>query len=280
MNGIYNARWVQEFYDAYGDKEWGRMVKDPVHEVKLHVHRHYLEEFIRRGDRVLEVGAGPGRFTQILAELGASVVVADVSQVQLELNRKHAEEVGFGRAVTEWVRLDVCDLAVFADETFDGVVCYGGPLSYVFEKRRQAAGEALRVLKAGGVALFSVMSLWGAVHQYLPGVVCVSPGENARIIETGDLCPETFAACTHRCHMFTAGELRTLFQELGAQVLAISASNCLSAAWGDRLAEVRNDPAKWAQLLDMELRACREPGCVDMGEHMIAVVRKMGPDRR
>lgn len=40
---------------------------------------------------VLEVGAGAGRFTVELARLGCSVLVADVSSVQLDLNRQKEE---------------------------------------------------------------------------------------------------------------------------------------------------------------------------------------------
>ncbi len=39
-------------------------------------------------------------------------------------------------------------------------------------------------------------------------------------------------------------------------------------------AEVRQDPVKWAELLKMELEACREPGCLDLGTHLIGVVEK------
>ena len=47
---------------------WDRNASEAV---KPHVHRHYLERWIRPGMRVLEAGAGSGRFTRHLAELGA-----------------------------------------------------------------------------------------------------------------------------------------------------------------------------------------------------------------
>ena len=49
------------------------------------------------------------------------------------------------------------------------------------------------------------------------------------------------------------------------------------ATWVERFYETRRDPARWRQVLDLELRACREPGCVDMGTHTIAVARKPTP---
>ncbi len=242
--GRYTQEWVVRHYDEYGDKEWHRRERSPADAVKLHVHQHYVERHIQSGDRVLEVGAGAGRFTHILASLGAKVLVVDVSPVQLDLNRKYARQLGFESAVQDWLQLAVCDMAVLDNASFDAVVCYGGPLSYVFERRDEAVREVLRVLKASGLALFSVMTLWGTVHEFLMGVLNVSPAENLVITQTGDLHPETFRACNHRCHMFRSQELRELLEDNGCEIACMSGSNCLSAAWGDRLADVQRDSAK------------------------------------
>src|SRR5215216_1471233 len=120
------------------------------------------------------MGAGAGRFTQLLVQLGATVTVADISQHQLELNQRFAREFHFAHGVKEWLQIDVCDMSALADRTFDGVVCYGNPLGYVFEKRHEALREILRVLKRAGKAFLSVGSLWGSVHELLPGVFTVS----------------------------------------------------------------------------------------------------------
>ena len=59
-------------------------------------------------------------------------------------------------------------------------------------------------------------------------------------------------------------------------MLNISASNCLSAAWKDGLAPMREDPDRWQQLLELELAASSASGCLDLGTHIIAVVKKPG----
>jgi hypothetical protein len=74
--------------------------------------------------------------------------------------------------------------------------------------------------------------------------------------------------------MFRSEELKGLFREHGCEVLDMSASNTLSAAWQDRLLDVQQDTQKWGELLRLELEASREPGGLDMGTHLIAVVRK------
>lgn len=275
----YDQQWVADYYDEYGEKEWDRWERSPAEQVKFHVHCHYIEQYVKVGDRVLEIGAGAGRFTQILASLGARIVVTDISPRQLELNREHAKEFGFEHAVEAWLLLDMCNMSDLPNEDYNVVVCYGGPLSYVFENRDSAIREIFRVLKPLGFAMFSVMSLWGAVHEYLLDVLQVPPEENAEIIRTGDLHPDTFKDCKHRCHMFTAHELRTFLEKNGFTIACMSASNCLSAAWGDRLVEIQNDTVKWSELLKMEVQACKQPGCLDLGTHIIAVAQKQNKAR-
>jgi SAM-dependent methyltransferase len=276
----YNPQWVKQFYDDYGEREWNRHELTPTGEVSFHIHRHYLKQTIKPGDRVLEIGPGPGRFTQVLAEIGARVVIVDISSVQLELNRQYARKFSFEHSVIDWLEHDMCDMRTFVDGTFDAVVCYGGPLSYVLDNRQSAMKELLRVLKPGGIALVSVMSLWGSIHNRLDGVLRVSPEENAAIIRTGDLCPQNYRNCVHHCHMFRSQELRELLVRSGTEILAMSASSSLSTTWDNDLDKIRKDPAKWQEILDLELEAGRQPGCLDMGANLIAAVRKKFGDLR
>ena len=161
MTNLYDANYVAWYFDELGEREWTRLVNSPADEIKLYIHSHYLEKHIEPGSLVLDVGAGPGRFTQLLVSLGATVVVADISAQQIELNKRFAAELNFAHGVKEWRQLDICDMSTFADELFDAVVCYGNPLGYVFE------------------------SLWGSLHELLPAVLTIDPAKNAEIIRVG-----------------------------------------------------------------------------------------------
>ena len=271
----FDPNHISAYYDQYGEQEWTRWDRSLVEQVKLEVHLHYLRQYVQPADRVLEIGAGSGRFTRELARITDRIVVADISPVQLRLNRENAAAMGFADAVESWVKCDVCNLRPhFADEEFDTVVCYGGPLSYVFAQRDQAMQELLRVTRPGGVLLLGVMSLWGTIHQYLPAVLEIDSQMNKKIICGGDLTPEQGAHNGHYCHMFRAGEFRRFLEAAGASVEILSASDCLSATWAEQLPAICEAPATWRDLIDMELEACREPGCLDMGTHLIAVCRK------
>ena len=271
----YNANAVIRHFDDFGIHEWERLVQAPSDEVSLYVHTHYLEKYIATGQRVLEIGAGAGRFTQLLARLGAEILVADISRVQLNLNRKFAAQFGFKKAVLDWQQVDICDLSQFETNSFDCVVAYGGPFSYVLDQRDLALSECLRVLRPGGLLLLSVMSLWGSAHGRLEGVLSLPASLNQKITSTGDIIPATLPErMGNFMHLFRASELKEWLEQKNLTLLDLSASNCISLTWNEMLKGIRDDREKWNELLRMELEACVDEGCLNMGTHLIAVVRK------
>src|ERR1700692_1657799 len=113
---------MRDFYDSLGDGEWDRLASSPRGRGAYAVHRRFLERFVKPGVRVLEIGAGPGRFTLDLARLGASVDVTDFSEVQLELHRQHVGATSAEVAVRSRELLDICDTTRYDDAVFDVVL--------------------------------------------------------------------------------------------------------------------------------------------------------------
>lgn len=170
MAPLYDPQYISRYYDLYADREWQRFEVDVAGRMNFLTHRRLLEEYVRPGTSVLDVGAGPGRFSIELAHLGARVTVGDISPGQLALHREKTEEAGVEESIVGRHVVDIVDLSTFATDSFDAVVCYGGPLSYVMERADTAVGELLRVTRPGGHLLVSVMSLPGATRRFLEGV--------------------------------------------------------------------------------------------------------------
>lgn len=273
---MYDPDWITQFYDEYGEREWDRLASSApaMDRVNFETHRVMLREFVRRDDRVLEVGAGPGRFTLELAQIGARVVVADISPRQLELNREKVGSAGLEAHVEARHIVDVVDLSKFEDASFDAAVCYGGPISYVFERAGDAVGELLRVTRPGGNVLISVMSRLGSTQRYLRAVFDLVEQfglEAVRdVFRTGDLSAEINNG--HRLHMFTWAEVETLLAAQPCTTVAASAANYLSLRDDDLLDSLDED--MWRVFLEWEVEACREPGVLGGGTHMIAVLRR------
>jgi ubiquinone/menaquinone biosynthesis C-methylase UbiE len=269
------AGWVAAHVET--DDDFRRWEESPLRQVDFAVHIHYIREYIKRGDRVLEVGAGAGRFTRELAQVAGKIVVADISPAKLERNRRNALALDYADRIEGWCECDMCDLSPhFADGQFDAVVCYGGPLSYVFDRRDKAIAELVRVARPGGYLLLSAKSLWGTVHEYLPRILKVDPRLNREIVQSGDLGPETVAVANRFWHAYRAAEFRSFVEGAGTKVELMSASDCLSATWHELLSTWREDKRTWQHLLELEIEACREPGALDLGSHVLAIARKLG----
>lgn len=273
MSSVYDAGYISEFYDAYGTKEWHRLLSTPADRVSLHIHTHYLYQYLKAGDRVLEAGAGPGRFTVELAKLGARVVVGDISEGQLELNKHYVTEAGCEQAVEARAQLDITDLGRFEPNSFDAVVCYGGPLSYVMDRADDAVVELLRIVKPGGYVLLSVMSLVGATRIFLEGILGLRnfPDLIESVNRDGLLSREQNNGHPMKLYCYT--ELRALLRRHGCKVVAASAANLLSAGRAEVLEPLVGTPV-WDRFLKWELEYCAEEGAVDCGTHILAVVQR------
>src|SRR5438445_10250048 len=74
----YSPAAIAAYFDALGTREWERFDRTLGDRVSLAMHTALLERYVRPGHRILDVGAGPGRFTELLHHRGARVVVADL----------------------------------------------------------------------------------------------------------------------------------------------------------------------------------------------------------
>ena len=272
---FYRPDLIAQYFDEFGAREWERLIQTPADEVSLYLHTYYLKKYVTAGQKVLEIGAGAGRFTQILEGLGTKILVADVSQTQLDLNKKYSAEFGFQHALLDWQQVDACNMSQCDSQSYDAVVAYGGLFSYVLEKRDQALAECLRVLKPGGILLLSVMSLWGSAHGFLDGVLSIPTEHNQKIINTGDITPATYPERQNNfMHLFRVGELVRWLEQFDLTVMDMSASNCISLTWNEALKKIRGNTEKWNELLRMELDAGADAGCSNLGTHIIAIAQK------
>ena len=111
----------------------------------------------RRLARVLEIAAGTGVVTRALAQAlpaSTAIVATDLNQAMLD----QAAATGTKRPV-EWRQADAMQLP-FGDAAFDAIACQFGVM--FFPDKAKAFAEMRRVLKPGGVLLFSV---WDRIEE-------------------------------------------------------------------------------------------------------------------
>ena len=257
----WNPARAAEYFDELGEGEWTRFERGITPEPSIAIHTQMLEGYVRPGDRVLDAGCGPGRFTLELLRLGAHVTALDISPGQLELLRARVPDI-------EAVVGDITDLSRFAGDTFDVTVCFGGPLSYVLDRADHAVGELARVTRPGGHVLVSVMGLAGIVLHYASILVELARRDGVakqeEIARTGSL-PEAEGYGHLALQMYLWEELEALLAPHG-EVVDGAAAGVLPHL------EVE-EPEIRALLQQFEEKLAYDPGSRSCGEHLIGVLR-------
>jgi ubiquinone/menaquinone biosynthesis C-methylase UbiE len=101
------------------------------------------------GRRVLDVGCGEGLWTARLAAAGAHVDSIDISPGMVDVTRRRAKLLGFGKRVD--ARVMSAMRLEYPDATFDAV--HGRDIIHHLDPG-EFGKEIARVLKPGGVAVF------------------------------------------------------------------------------------------------------------------------------
>lgn len=210
--GWYDAEYTRACYDDYADLEWSRLEASAYGRLQAIIHTDFIKRYVRPGDRVLDAGCGPGRFSIAVAEVGATVTALDLSGRQLQLARERLGQAGVLDRVEGFASADITDLSTFSDRSFDAVICFGGALSYVCDKRNRAASELVRIVRPDGVVLVRAMSLNGVAVNLVrrPNLPVLKNPENEqvwRVLQDGDLGPVPMPETSmqhHPMYVFTS----------------------------------------------------------------------------
>lgn len=127
---------------------------------------HYIERYLQKGDRVLEIGAGTGRYSHAIARMGYSVDAIELSEHNIDIFKRNTCN---GENVT--VRQgNAIDLSFIKDNSYD-ITLLLGPMYHLFtfEEQRKALEEALRVTKKGGKVLVAYCSNDATAVQFYFG---------------------------------------------------------------------------------------------------------------
>jgi len=64
---IDTVKIVKEFYDKDATVEWERLQR---HQFEFELTTRYINRYVKPGDKILDIGGGPGRYSLYLAAKG------------------------------------------------------------------------------------------------------------------------------------------------------------------------------------------------------------------
>ena len=156
--------------------EDGRLTRTRHGQLEYATTMAYIHRYADRRSKVLEVGAGTGRYSIALAKEGMQVTAVELVESNLAVLREKSRGIGN----IEAFQGDAADLGRFADDSFDMTLLLG-PMYHLYEPEEVngAIDEAIRVTKPGGVMLFAFISVYAIMYaNYLSGNWAAGQEEN------------------------------------------------------------------------------------------------------
>lgn len=149
--------YIEQYYNNY-DEDARLSVRKPEYLTTM----RYIKRYLTPNSKILEIGAGTGRYSIALADMGYDVTAVELVKSNLDILKskiksEHNITVFQGNA---------CKLDFLESNRFD-IVLLLGPMYHLFhdEDKHNAIREAVRVAEKNGVIFVSYCNNDTSMHQ-------------------------------------------------------------------------------------------------------------------
>lgn len=142
-----NPKKVAEMYDAIAQEYADKFCSEHEKKVQDREILYRFSQNVASKKPVWDFGCGPGQTTHYLKNLGVEISGLDLSEKLIEQAQKRYSDIPFRKG-------DILDLE-FKNETIAGIVAFYAIVHFSQDQVHKAFSEIFRVLKPGGVFLFT-----------------------------------------------------------------------------------------------------------------------------
>ncbi len=253
---------VIDFYNRYDED--GRLLRKSRMPEYLNTMR-YIEKYLTPGAKIIEIGAGTGRYSLALAEMGYDVTAVELVPHNIEIMQKkvkphHKIRIHEGNA---------CDLSAFESEKFD-IVLLLGPMYHLFndEDKHKALSEAIRLAKKNGVIYASYCNNDTSVYKFFYTKRILHFVEKGLIKEDY----HTVSSPAEIFELYRKSDIDALMQKHDVTRLHFVGVDMLSYLYDDRFDTLTD--REFEEYMKFLSNLCEREDCVGMSIHMLDVFRK------
>lgn len=250
---------VQKTYELFDEDS--RLNRSQAARVEFLTTVRYIEQYLKPGDRILDLGAGAGEYSLYFARKGYAVHALELADANI---------AAFRRKLTPEDRIDLVqgnalDLRRYGDDSFDAVLLFG-PLYHLQreEDRLRCIAEAKRVCKPGGKLFFAFIS-----NDF---VILTEFSYRPDYFTHGDYDRQTFRLEDFPFVFHTVDRCRDLLRRGGVTILREVAADGVSELLEDRINSL--DPDGYRQYLNYHFYICEKPELLGMTNHLLFIGQK------
>ncbi len=229
----------------------------------------YVEKYLQPGMRILEIGAGTGRYSHHFARKGYRVDAVELVEHNIEVFKANTQP-GEDITVTQG---NAIDLGSFGNNTYDMTLLLG-PMYHLYKEvdKLQALGEAIRVTKPGGTVCVAYCGNDATILQF-----CFARGmlKNERYRQLVD--PATFKAGSDPAELFELHrpeEIEELRSHFDVTHLHLVASDGSARYMRPVLKEM--DEELYQQYLSYHFATCERRDLLGYSNHYLDIFKKNG----
>ncbi|MBE7018053.1 MAG: class I SAM-dependent methyltransferase [Ruminococcaceae bacterium] len=250
---------VNKIYDLFDESS--RLNRSKAARVEFLTTVRIVEDYLKPGDRILDIGAGAGEYSFYFAEKGYDVDALELSDANIAAFRRkilpsHSLKLAQGNAL---------DLSAYGDESFD-IVLMLGPLYHLSspEDRKRAIEEAKRVCKGSGKIFFAFITN--------DMIILTEFSCNNRYFSEGDYDKETFRLEDFPFVFATVDRCREMLADAEVKIIRQVAADGVSELLEDKINAL--DGEGYEQYLRYHRYICEKPEMLGMTNHLLIVGEK------
>ena len=251
---------VNRTYDIFNED--ARLNHSKAARVEFLTTVRYIDKYLKKGDKILDIGAGAGVYSLYFARKGYQVSALELADANIAaFKKKLAPEDKI-----DLVQGNALDLSRYSDKSFDIVLLFG-PLYHLQNDadKQKCISEAKRVCKDGGKIFFAFIS-----NDF---VFLTEFGYNIDYFSNGDYNKQTFKLHDFPFVFHTVGAARKLLADGGINILHEVASDGASELMQNKINAMDNE--SYEQYLRYHLYICEKPEFLGMTNHLLFIGEKI-----
>ncbi|TFE27237.1 class I SAM-dependent methyltransferase [Cohnella luojiensis] len=267
---------VIRYYSSFD--EWGRLEREPV---EFLVNSHFIRSLLPAHGRILDIGAGPGKYSIALAQRGYEVTLADLTPSLVDQAKLRAREAGVESRFDGFHVADARDLGRFENEQFDACLMLG-PMYHLQTEadRSKAINELRRVTKKDGLVFVAFMSRIRHLSTSLMFPEAWKPNDNVQgivdFLETGVFNHNDEGRFTGAFY-FNIEDIDPFMEARGFENMKIIASGSIAGAMKPEQWDYwrRRGDVEFEKVMEIIMKTAESPYILGSSSHLLYIGRRI-----